>query len=354
MSNQTLNARMVQRNDTKANWTSVNPILLKGEMGVEIDTSKSKFGDGVSTWTALPYSGVMVTASTTNGNIKIDGVETTVYTLPVAGALLGGVKSGTGIGIVTVDAQGNMTIAKVASATNADTATKLANAQNITISGDISGTASFDGSAAALITATLPNIAGLSAGTFTKLTVNAKGQVTLGATLAASDIPTLTLAKISDAGTVANKNTGIAEGNIPILGVGGKLPDSVIPAIAIGDVFEVADQTAMLALTAQVGDIAVRSDENKTYMLKASPSSTLSNWVLLRTPTDVVLSVNGKTGALTLTTTDIAEGTNMYYSEARATANFNTNFALKNSTGLADGSHVCLDTDSFVLNCGNA
>lgn len=354
MSNQTLNARMIQRNDTAANWATENPILLKGEMGVEIDTSKSKFGDGVSNWNALPYSGVMVTYSTTNGNIKIDGVETTVYTLPVAGALLGGVKSGTGIGIVTVDAQGNMTIAKVASATNADTATKLANAQNITISGDISGTASFNGSAAALITATLPNITGLSAGTFTKVTVNAKGQVTLGATLAASDIPTITLAKVSDAGTAASKNTGIAEGNVPILGPNGKLADSVIPAIAIGDVFEVASQTAMLALTAQIGDVAVRSDENKTYMLKASPASTLANWVLLKTPTDVVLSVNGKTGVVSLTTSDIGERTNLYFTTARATSNFNTNFALKSVRGLSDGAAVCLTTDTFVINCGNA
>ena len=45
-----------QRNDTAANWTSVNPVLGKGEMGVENDTRKFKFGDGISTWTELEYA----------------------------------------------------------------------------------------------------------------------------------------------------------------------------------------------------------------------------------------------------------------------------------------------------------
>jgi hypothetical protein len=39
-----------------AQWTTVNPILASGEMGLEEDTAKVKFGDGISTWTALPYS----------------------------------------------------------------------------------------------------------------------------------------------------------------------------------------------------------------------------------------------------------------------------------------------------------
>jgi len=43
------------RRDTAANWTTVNPILADGEMGIERDTNKAKVGNGVSTWTALPY-----------------------------------------------------------------------------------------------------------------------------------------------------------------------------------------------------------------------------------------------------------------------------------------------------------
>lgn len=43
------------RNDTAANWTSVNPILAQGEFGWESDTRKFKVGDGSTAWTSLSY-----------------------------------------------------------------------------------------------------------------------------------------------------------------------------------------------------------------------------------------------------------------------------------------------------------
>lgn len=97
---------------------------------------------------------------------------------------------------------------------------------------------------------------------------------------------------------------GAANG-VATLDAGGKVPESQIPAVAISDVFTVASQSAMLALTAERGDIAVRSDINKSFALQAEPASTLGNWIELRTPTDAVLSVAGKTGAVTLTNTDV-------------------------------------------------
>lgn len=80
---------------------------------------------------------------------------------------------------------------------NAGTATALATSRDISVSGDVSGTASFNGTANASISATLAN-SGVSAGTYTKVTVDAKGRATSGTTLEASDIPTLTAAKVSD------------------------------------------------------------------------------------------------------------------------------------------------------------
>ena len=70
---------------------------------------------------------------------------------------------------------------------NAGTATALATARNIALSGDATGTASFDGSANATIATTLAN-SGVSAGTYTKVTVNAKGLATAGATASISDL----------------------------------------------------------------------------------------------------------------------------------------------------------------------
>ena len=57
------------RRDTAANWTSANPILAQGELGVETDTDKIKIGDGSTAWTGLGYiidtGGYAVYADTT-------------------------------------------------------------------------------------------------------------------------------------------------------------------------------------------------------------------------------------------------------------------------------------------------
>ena len=51
----TQTALMQQRRDTAANWTSANPTLLAGEIGIESDTNKIKIGDGSTAWTSLAY-----------------------------------------------------------------------------------------------------------------------------------------------------------------------------------------------------------------------------------------------------------------------------------------------------------
>ena len=58
MANKTLNIRIQLRNDTAENWINANPLLLKGEMGVETDTGKTKIGNGTARWKDLKYSGV--------------------------------------------------------------------------------------------------------------------------------------------------------------------------------------------------------------------------------------------------------------------------------------------------------
>lgn len=112
-------------------------------------------------------------------------------------------------------------------------------------------------------------------------------------------------ATITGLGTVATKNTGIASGEIPILDANGKLDTSILPAIAITNTSVVADEVSMLALTAQVGDIAIRSDLSNHFILKAEPASVLSNWQEMLSPSGGVLSVNGKVGAITLTYSDV-------------------------------------------------
>lgn len=49
------NTVIQSRNDTAADWTSDNPTLAQGEMGLETDTNRIKFGDGTTAWNSLPY-----------------------------------------------------------------------------------------------------------------------------------------------------------------------------------------------------------------------------------------------------------------------------------------------------------
>lgn len=44
------------RRDTAANWTSVDPVLAQGELGLEMDTDQFKIGDGVTAWSSLAYA----------------------------------------------------------------------------------------------------------------------------------------------------------------------------------------------------------------------------------------------------------------------------------------------------------
>lgn len=87
-----------------------------------------------------------------------------------------------------------------------------------------------------------------------------------------------------------------------------KIYENLIPAVAITDTHEASSQSAMLALSVQKGDICVRTDLNKSFVLAQSPASTLANWKELRTPTDAVLSVAGKTGAVSLNKSDVGLG----------------------------------------------
>lgn len=136
---------------------------------------------------------------------------------------------------------------------------------------------------------------------------------------------------------VDDSEKGAASG-VATLGADGKLTASQVPSIAIVDTFVVASEAAMLALsTAETGDVAVRTDENKTYILKGTDYSTLADWQELLTPTDAVASVNGQTGTVVLDTDDIGEGAvNKYYSSTL----FDSDFSGKSTTDLAEGTNL--------------
>lgn len=372
MANQTIKSRILIKNGTASNWSTQNPILMKGELGIEIDTRKVKVGDGVTNYNSLKYLNVpyddlfgsdgkikselitfpkvdnvqnAVNAENATNATQLNGHEDTYFAkqsdmTTVQGSVtelqtnVAGLKDGS---------------VKAKTAELADSATKLANAHNFSITGD--GTAkaiTFDGTKDVALNLLLATVG--QGGTGCKVTVDTKGRVTQVQALTAGDIPNLTHDKITDLGTAATKNVGTSAGQVVVVAADGKIDSALMPAIAITDIKTVDSQAAMLALKGvQIGDIAIRTDENKSYILTGSTPSSLGSWTWLRTPDCKVLSVNSKTGAVVLTTDDIAEGeTNKYFT---ATA-FTTEFKKHASTELTDTAKLLRSTDTFVLDGG--
>ena len=92
-------------------------------------------------------------------------------------------------------------------------------------------------------------------------------------------------------------NNGIAS-----LDSAGKIPTTQLPPVAIAETYVVSSQAAMLALPSDIGEIAIRTDVSKSFILTASPASTLGNWQELLT-SDAVTSVDGLTGNVSLAST---------------------------------------------------
>lgn len=73
--------RIQHRRGTASQWTVTNPVLLAGELGYETDTTRLKFGDGGTQWSALPYVGAY-------GSPDLDGLTDVSITSPATGAIL--------------------------------------------------------------------------------------------------------------------------------------------------------------------------------------------------------------------------------------------------------------------------
>lgn len=90
----------------------------------------------------------------------------------------------------------------------------------------------------------------------------------------------------------------------------GRIPGSQLPSLSIMEVFAAESEASMLLLSGVgVGDLCVRSDlsTNNVYLLKQTPSTDLSNWIRLSFSATVA-SVNGMTGIVILTKSDVGLG----------------------------------------------
>lgn len=90
--------------------------------------------------------------------------------------------------------------------------------------------------------------------------------------------------------------------------VGGKVPTSQIPEVALTKPFSVTSRADLLALDAQEGDIGIitAGADKGSYILGAGASNVFSSWVQLAVSADSpVSSVNGQTGTVVLNAANV-------------------------------------------------
>lgn len=265
---------------------------------VYYDTGRNQFGvyNG-SGWTYLGTTGNSFTDSATL-NFTYDGALDTITATVLDSPTVGGKSS------AYLLSRANHTGTQAAS-TISDFSSAVSNNSSVTANTVArhahSNLAVLNATTASFTAADETKLDGVAAGA----TANSSDATLLAR---ANHTGTQTAATISDFSSAAdariNAQKGAANG-LATLGADSKIPTSQIPALSLTEVEVVASQSAQLALAAQEGDIAIRSDLSRTYVHNGGSAGTMADWTELSTPTGDVASVNGQTGLVILSKVDI-------------------------------------------------
>ena len=146
--------------------------------------------------------------------------------------------------------------------------------------------------------------------------------------------------------------TSSLTGNIDLASqVTGILPVGNMAATALTTVQTASSESAQLALTAEEGDVVVRSDENKTYMHNGGSAGSMADFTLLATPTDAVTSVDGNTGVVTTLQIGTSGTTAMAGNTTFAFADITSKPTTISGYGITDA--LALGTTSTTALAGN-
>jgi cytoskeletal protein CcmA (bactofilin family) len=220
-------ASLIQvRRGTAAEWTSANPVLAQGEIGFVTDENKFKVGNGSSAWSSLPYlqadayiDSVVLGTDTTGDYVAQVTSSGDGISITGSGESASVVISNTGVVSLTGTANeidvsastGAVTLSLPAiinadTTGNAATASALATARTISLGGDLSGSASFDGTSNITINATVDSQSSVNSitGTANEIEVSASvGDITISLPDTINANTTGTAASLTTARTIA-------------------------------------------------------------------------------------------------------------------------------------------------------
>ncbi len=179
---------------------------------------------------------------------------------------------------------------------------------------------------------------------------NGTSAMTAASTIPNTDITGLGTASTKDAGSANGVATLDATGKVPV----SELPAAVLGALSYQGTWNASTNTPTLASsTGTKGYYYVVSVAGNTD-LNGITDWLVGDWAVYNGTawqkidnTETVTSVNGQTGAVVLTTTNIAEGTNEYFttSRARTSISAGTGISYDNSTGVITNSSPSLGGD---------
>lgn len=119
-----------------------------------------------------------------------------------------------------------------------------------------------------------------------------------------------TLAEVVPVAGIPVSEKGVANG-VATLDINALLDTDQLPPLSITNSYSINSEAAMLALTAQMGDVAIRSDISKSFILATNSPGTLVDWKELLGP--------GITGTLTSGRIPYATGTSQVSDDAGLT-----------------------------------
>ncbi|KYD28183.1 hypothetical protein [Geobacillus stearothermophilus] len=307
-----------------------------------------------------PFSDITNKPTTVDGYGITDAVKTSdVVTSPAPNKIL------------KLDANGKLPTSITGNADgNAATASKLQTARTISLTGDATGSTSFDGSANASIAVTLAN-SGVTPGTYPKVTVDAKGRVTGGQALSPSDIPNLDWSKITSGKPTTLSGYGITDA-APLSHVGAGGSAHALATQTTAGFMSAADKAKLDGIAAgaevnqnafsnvKVGATTIAADsKTDTLELVAGSNITLTpdatNDKITIAATVPVASVNGKTGNVNLTATDVgAETPSGAQAKADAVqANLDAHLADTAAHGIGDKSALLTTNKNTIVEAIN-